>query len=729
MTIDDRDLVHHSTPTPDGLLRLELVVPDIHCGNCIQTIETALCKLSEVTYARVNLSTKRVTVCFPDGPNLPAIGATFKKLGFEARISAPINLDDNPTYPILIRSLGVAAFAAMNIMMLSVAVWAGAIDETRQLFHWISAAIALPALIYSGRVFYISAWNAILHGRANMDVPISIGLAITYAMSLYDTIMGGDHAYFDAATTLLFFLLIGRTLDYMMREKTRTALTGLSEFISRGAQLVGEDNLTFFVPLEQIERGMTLRMAAGDRIAVDGVVKVGSAELDVSHVSGESSPLLVACGDKVSAGSLLLSGPLDVEATANAENSLLSQMTRLIEAAEQGRGRYRRLADRVSSLYAPIVHLAAIAAFIGWMWIGSDVHFALTVAVSVLIITCPCALALAVPMVQIVAAQKLFGAGILMKEGSALERLAEIDGIAFDKTGTLTLPEPALIASDTSDQSVLSIARLMAEQSNHPYAKALSKFDRPENDDQFIFERIEEVPGNGVQAWIGKHCYRLGRRNWAVEGELEETDQRNNGPVLTCNGKLSASFSFVDTLRPETKRVVSNLQNAGLNVEILSGDTAARVEMAAYDLDIHSFLGGMRPEEKVRHLENMKKANRKPLMVGDGINDAPALAAAHVSMAPSNATDIGRNVADFVFMRNGIANVLVAINIANRASKLTRQNIVLALLYNAIALPFAFFGLVTPLYAAIAMSTSSLVVVANALRQRGISQQIYGGVD
>ena len=308
----------------------------------------------------------------------------------------------------LVRALAVAGFAAGNIMMLSVAVWSGADAEARDLFHWLSAAIALPCLAYSGRVFFRSAWQALSHGRTNMDVPISIGVLLAFGMSLYETVHHGPHAYFDAATSLLFFLLIGRTLDHVMRERARTAVEGLARLAPRGASVRQADGSQRYLPVEDIRPGMAVLLAAGDRVPVDGRIVEGRSEIDGSLVSGESVPRPVAAGDCLQAGTLNLSGPLTLEATAAAQDSFLAEMTRLMEAAEAGRTAYRRIADRAARLYAPVIHVTAFATFVGWMILTGDAHRAITVAIAVLIITCPCALGLAVPMVQVVAARRLF---------------------------------------------------------------------------------------------------------------------------------------------------------------------------------------------------------------------------------------------------------------------------------------------------------------------------------
>lgn len=701
----DEELLLASRSLGNGKRQVELALPAVHCAACIQTVEHALCDLPGVEAARVNLSTKRVSVKWRDG-QLPPITSTLTRLGYAPNLFDEAIAGRDGTMSELLRAVAVSGFAAGNIMLLSVSVWSGAEGATRDLFHWVSALIALPALFFAGRIYYRSAWSALRHGRMNMDVPIAIGVTLAYAMSLYETINHGSHAYFDASVTLLFFLLIGRTLDHMMRDRAREAVIGLARLAPRGALVVSPDGARDYRPVEEIQPGMRVLIAAGERIPVDGRVIDGRSDLDRSVVTGESAPVMIAKGDMVQAGTLNLTGPLTLEATSTATSSFLAEMIRMLEAAEGGRARYRRIAERVSALYAPVVHLTAFITFLGWMAYGGDWHQALTIAIAVLIITCPCALGLAVPIVQVVAARRLFEAGVMVKDGSAMERLAEADAVVFDKTGTLTLGRPRLIGADRIDPAVLGLAGALASHSRHPLSLAIAA---ETGGDATRFDFVTEQPGYGVEGRADGHVWRLGRAAWA-------TGAKGDGTVLARDGVEVARFEFEDRLRAGARTTVAEAERTIGPVEMLSGDSEAACARVAASLDIERFRCGMLPADKVARLTELSLSGHRVLMVGDGLNDAPALGAAHVSMAPASAAEVGRNAADFVFLRESLEAVPLARDIAVRAGRLIRQNIAIAIVYNAIAVPIAILGYVTPLIAAIAMSASSIIVIANALR-------------
>ncbi|TFF20649.1 cadmium-translocating P-type ATPase [Jiella endophytica] len=712
------ELRHAGRVGRDGSVTYVFAVPDVHCGACIAAIEDALKPLAGVDSVRVNLTLRRVTVVLSttDVPPLP-IAETLARLGYPA---TPVDLGDldelarGRQSAKLLTALGIAGFAAANVMLLSVSVWAGADDATRDLFHLISALIAIPAVAFSGQVFFRSAFGALRAGRLNMDVPISLALLLALGMSIVESLSGGAEAYFDAVVTLTFFLLVGRYLDELMRERARSAVLGIARLAAKGATRI-VDGAPVHVPIDEVEPGMRLRVSAGERMPVDARIVAGESTLDRSLVTGESEPLDASAGMRVEAGVLNLSGPLDVEALSNAKESFLAEIMAMMEAAEVGRGAYVRVADRMARLYAPAVHLAAAVTFLAWLFLsGGDWYHAITIAIAVLIVTCPCALGLAVPVVHVVGASRLFSAGILMKDGSALERLAEIDTVVFDKTGTLTTGTPALARTD-ADEEARGAARALAARSSHPAARAihagLSAGTEP------AIEAVREIPGVGVEALVGGRRTRLGRPAWVAEiAAGDRTTGDAGGVAFAFENGPATIFELHETLREGAVEAASGLAAAGLPVELLSGDAEGPVARVAAALSIGRHRSGCRPEEKIARIRELQAKHHRVLMIGDGLNDAPSLAAGDVSMAPASACDAGRLAADFVFTRDSLTAVPFALAVARRAKRLVQTNFALAIVYNLVAVPLAMAGFVTPLVAAIAMSASSILVVANSLR-------------
>lgn len=703
----------------DGSRTFSMSVPAIHCGACISRIERTLSAMPGVASARANLTLRSLTIILsPEHPAIAPYAQKLRELGYPPHsLNETVNGKGDQELAALTRSLAVAGFAAANIMLLSVSVWTGAGGATRDLFHYVSALIAIPAVAYAGQPFFRSAYQALSNRRMNMDVPISLGVILATGMSLFESLTGGEHAYFDAAVSLLFFLLVGRTLDHMMRGRARQLASGLASMSAKGGLVVGSNGEPRYTAIENIQPGMLLRVPAGERMPVDGIVEAGASDIDRSLVSGESAPVPIAAGGGVEAGTLNLTGVLDVRATQLAQDSFLADVLKLMAAAERGRGPYMRIADRMAAIYSPAVHVLALASFLGWMyWTGGDWRQSLTVAVSVLIITCPCALGLAVPVAHVVSASRLFRSGILMKDGSALERLAEIDHVAFDKTGTLTMGEARVTQCLIPEGRMRGIAAALARRSHHPVSMALARhlYGVAENE----LEAVKEIPGSGIEATAQGKRTRLGRAGWVAEIS-SSANEREEGLTFAVAGSPPYRISLSESIRPGAEAAIRSLADRGITSEILSGDAAAAVAPIAAELGGPAFMAGLRPGEKHDRVARLMSDGRKVLMVGDGLNDAPSLVAAHVSMAPSSASDIGRNGADFIFTRGSLSALSEAHGIALRAQRVVRQNFAMAIAYNVLAVPLAIAGYLNPLIAAVAMSTSSIIVVANSLRLLG----------
>ncbi len=705
----------------DGSQRLHLMVEGIHCAACVWLIESALMRQPNVIAARVNMTTRRLVLSWhgskSDANTLAAFVESlgYRLIPFDPDLMAGATAARERE---LLRAMAVAGFAAGNVMLLSVAVWSGFASTmgtaTRELLYWFSALIALPAIVYSGWPFYRSAVGALRLGHANMDVPISLAVILASGMSLYETATGGRYAYFDAAVTLLFLLLIGRYLDARARSRARGTAERLVALSGTAATVEDPSGARRMLPPAQLKPGMIIVAMPGERIAADGTVREGTSDIDTSLITGETVPGSVTAGSRVFAGTLNLSGFLRIEVLGAGQATLLAEITRLMETAEQGRARYLAIADRVARIYIPAVHSLAATTFLVWfVALGAPWQAALLNAVAVLIVTCPCALALAVPVVQVVASSRLFGQGILLKSATALERLASIDTVVFDKTGTITDGQPVLIRDPATPPHILATAAALAGASRHPLAQALHRV-LPQSKPP---AGVTEIPGSGLRAQLAEGEIRLGSRRWcgidagggASSGNQPELwfSEPNRPPVR---------FAFSDRIRSDARDVIADLAERGYTLEMLSGDRAPAAAAIAAAAGIERFRAGCMPADKTARLCELGEAGHRVLMVGDGLNDAPALAAAHVSMSPSSAAEISQTAADIVFQGSRLTPVLEAIDVARKAQRLVKQNFAVAILYNAAAVPLAMMGLITPLLAALAMSSSSLLVTINALR-------------
>jgi Cu2+-exporting ATPase len=806
------DLSRFVTARADGAKELVLAVDGLRCGACVWLIESVLGREATVLTGRVNMTSRRLKLvwCGPEAEGERLV-ERIESLGYRLVPFDPAALaaarDD--TDRALIRALAVAGFAAINVMLMSIGIWAGDASglldtmgpATRDLLHYVSAIIALPAIVYCGQPFFRSALAVSRHGRTNMDVPISIGVVLVSGLSLAQTMAHARDAYFDSAITLLFFLLIGRVLDHRARGRVRATVELLLTLRSTDVTVLAEDGTAARRPARALLPGERVLVGMGERIGIDGVVERGESSVDTSLVTGENLPVSVVPGGQVFAGTMNLGAPLTVVVTAPEDGTLLAECARLIEASEARRSRFVVLADRVARRYAPAVHLTALATFLGWyLWGGASFTQALLTACAVLIITCPCALALAVPAVQVIATARLFRAGILLKSATALERLAEVDTVVFDKTGTLTEPSLALVREGV-DPLVLRDAASLAAHSRHPLARALvaASGNGP------MAEQVEEHPGQGVSAgemrlgsaaFVGvpafltsaasigsgpapfpKGAASMGtttappaRRGPARSGHLSSQgsaltvplvepgddgvsgrgDDAGRGPIphrhgparpghraprdvladgpiepnnsvagpelwFSRPGHAPVRFTFAERPRFDAVETIARLRRMGLKVRLLSGDREASVAQIAAAVGIDDWCAECSPIEKVAALRQM---GGRVLMVGDGLNDGPCLAEAHVSASPATAADISQTLADAVFQGAGLGAVADLIVTARRARGLMRGNIGLSLAYNSLMVPLAIAGLVTPWLAAAAMSGSSLLVIGNSFRAR-----------
>jgi P-type Cu2+ transporter len=724
---DDAIDISEFITTSNNLNSVSLIIQGLHCAACVWLIENILKKQENVSKARINLSKKTLFLEFSGDKKsgnelislIQKIG--YKLLPFDSEIIAKAEkkYDDS-----ILKSLAIAAFGAGNIMLFSIVLWFYNIDEigekTRNLLQFFSSFIALPVIIFSSRPFFSSAFKSLKSGFPNMDLAISIAIFLASIVSLLETFRSGSHIYFDSAVMLIFFLLIGRYLDLKARKKAFKITTEFSLFSASFGRVLEDGNIRI-LPAKNLIKDMILIIAAGEKIAADGIIIEGESEVDFSIISGESIPKKVRIGSEVYNGTINLGTSIKVKITKTPENSLLAQIISLSEQIENKKNFYIRIADRLAKFYLPTVHILAALTFIFWFKEGWEI--ALMNATAVLIITCPCALALAVPIVQTILISNFIRKGILIKSGEALEKLSKIDSVIFDKTGSVTIGSPKLVdvfllqnnqlvsIEDERKKFYFKIAASLSQKSRHPLSKAIS-----ENFQEDLFEiKAKENHGFGLEGEFENQLIKLGKKEFCqIQNSFKAKENFLQTFLKIGNDELV--FLFEDELKSDAESVIAELKKISKKIILLSGDNEVNVKKVAQKLGISEFYFEQTPVDKVNFLQELKSKNQILMMIGDGINDAPALALSDVSISFSKASDISQNIADIVIQGEKLMPIIEVIKFSRKAIQLMKENLLIALIYNLIAVPFAMSGQVMPMIAAIAMSSSSLIVLFNSLR-------------
>jgi Cu2+-exporting ATPase len=705
-----------------------LILEGITCAACIWLNERHLRQLPGVKSATVNYASHRARVTWDDSTvKLSTILAEIRKLGYHAH---PFNVQQQEALrqqrrKLDFRRIAVAGLSAGQVMMLAVALYAGEAqgmeEATTQLLRWFSLLLTAPAVLYAAIPFYTSAWSVLKLGRANMDVPITIGILAGFVGSVIATIAGRGAVYYDTITMLVFFLLATRFLERGAREKSVEAAENLLRLAPAMATRVADGHQEL-VPVMELTAGELILARPGETIAADGLIEEGSSSVDESLLTGESHPLPKAVGDKVIAGSINYESPLTIRVTEVGENTVLAGIARLLDRAQAEKPRFAELADVVGAwfTYGLLVVVALVA--MAWWWLEPVRAF--EIVLSVLVVSCPCALSLAAPAAFAAAASHLVARGVLLTRGHALETLSRATHFVFDKTGTLTLGKPELVETiplgNVDAVACLNIAASLEQSSEHPLAQSfLHAADRQM---LVVGDAVENLPGFGMSGTINGVCYTVG--NARLTPEIVMPILQNSLPpgatvIWLCDATQAlAAFVLADVLRPQAVDLVKALQQGGMGVSILSGDAPHAVAYFAEKLGIVHWQAGLTPEGKLAALTQWQEKGEVIAMVGDGINDAPVLAGAPVSIAMGGGTQMARASGDVVLLSENLLEIDHARITSRFGMNVVRQNFIWALGYNLIALPFAASGHLSPWLAALGMSVSSLVVVLNALRLR-----------
>jgi len=705
---------------------IELGIEGITCAACGWLIEKKLSMLSSVIEISVNVSTQRARLVWSKNDSLSEILTTLNELGYRGY---PFSEDAreksfDKASRAYIKRLLVAGLGMMQVMTYALAIYIGEfqdISARHQTFlYWISALVATPVVLYSAKPFFQSAWRNLKAKQLGMNLPVSIAILSAFSASIYSLLFNADAFYFDSVVMFTFFLLIGRYLEHRARYRSLLKQQNFSRLIPLSVSKRHKDQSLTIIPIAEIKPDDILVINAGGIIPVDGILLENSAEINESVISGEFMPVQKMNGDQLISGSSNQSASLIMQVTHDFETSHIQSLIHLQQDAEQMKPDSVSLADKISHWYVLLLLILVTATGTYWWHVQPEQAF--SIVLSVLVVSCPCALSLATPAVIAAATSQLSDLGLMIRSKTALSRLAEITQIYFDKTGTLTTGHlqitKILTHTDINDNSCLHIAGLLETISNHPVACAFEKNITPKN----VIEDLRETIGEGVSGIInGKYC-KLGNQKFVSTDQLNiyqlEVEKFETPLYLSCDKKHIATFILQDSLKPTAISAIEMLKRITSSITLLSGDSDPAVANAAAQLNIKNYISSAKPEEKLSQINNAQKQGKKVLMVGDGFNDVGALAAANVSITMGTGTNLSKTSSDAVLVSSDLNVIAKTLQIAKKVQRVTKQNLTWAIAYNLTAIPFAMMGLVPAWLAAIGMSLSSLIVVLNALRLR-----------
>ena len=701
-----------------------LILEGIVCAACVWLNERHVGQLPGVLEFRVNYSTHRAHVKWDNSQiQLSEILRAIASIGYQAHPFDPGRQEavQKKERSAALRRMAIAGLGAMQVMMLAVAMYAGeyeGMDESmRQFMRWISMLIAAPVIAYSASSFYQSAWRDLKRRRLGMDVPVSLAIGGGFLASVWATVTGQGHVYFDSVTMFTFFLLVGRYLEMIARHRAGQAAEELVKLIPATTTRLSDDQEEV-IPVSDLELGDRVLIRPGETIPADGVIVEGHSSVDESLLTGESLPLDRRINDALVGGSVNIESPLVMRVEKLGADTMLSAILRLLERAQSEKPAIARTADQVAAWFVLVLLVIASGVFL--YWYRESPEEALWITISVLVVTCPCALSLATPAALTAATGALTRRGILTTRGHALETLARATHMIFDKTGTLTKGQlqisRVILLGDSSEQACLELAAGLESQSEHPVARAIlaRALKRQE------MSEIRAFSGRGIEGRYASKTYWLGsRESFQLKGMTLPEVRIEPGETVVYLAEENvplAGFVLRDEIRQESRQTIKLLEGEGLETELLSGDHVETVRHVAEELGIKRFRGGLLPDDKLKHIESLQNEGKVVAMVGDGVNDAPVLAAAQVSIAMGGGAQLAHASADMVLLTENLERLPEAIDVSRKTLRIIRQNLSWAILYNVLAIPLAAAGWVAPWMAAIGMSASSLIVVINALR-------------
>jgi Cu+-exporting ATPase len=681
----------------------DLAIAGMSCASCVARVERSLGQVAGVQRVAVNLATETAHIEADCGTNVQALIESVGRAGY----TAVTRCEKAPAQPWR-EPIELAIAAAFSLPLLLAMLW--------PLPGWVEFLLATPVQFWLGARFYVAGFRALRAGAGNMDLLVALGTSAAYFLSVADLWRMAGPLYFEASAVVITLVRLGKYLEGRLKREAVKSISGLARLRPALAHRSGVD-----VPVAQIAVGDVLEIRPGERVPVDGVILSGSGFVDESLITGESLPVLRQTGAKLLAGALNLQSALQIRSVAAAGESFLDRMARLIDTAQSSKPQIQLLADRVSAVFVPVVIGIALLTFGGWLLAGAALGPAMINAISVLVIACPCALGLATPAAILAGSAAAAKHGILLRNADALQHGARVDFVAFDKTGTLTQGKPRLVQVQTlaelAEATVLAYAAALAAGDNHPFSLALRIAGAEPA------ARLRSLAGRGVEGSIDGTRYILGSAGLIADAggvvpQLHLPPQASVSYLALADGTLLAAFAFADTLRSDATQAIAKLRAMGLKVMLLSGDGQAPANATAQQLGISEVLARASPAEKLALIEARRAAGFTVAMVGDGINDAAALAAADVGIAVGNAADLAVETADFSLLRPEIMLVADALELSRRCWAVLKQGLFWAMAYNVIGIALAALGVLSPMIAGAAMAASSVSVLGNALRLR-----------
>ncbi len=709
------------TDRGDGYKEISLIIEGIHCAACVWLNEKILTRADGIIEANINFTNNKARIVWDDNAiKLSNIIDRIRSIGYDA-MPYDAGLQEESANRLRRQNytkMIVGVFATMNIMWIAVALYAGYFSGIKEghkdILHLAEFILASITLFYSGSIFYKGAFTALKHGFVTMDTLVATGATLTYSYSIYASITHAGEAYFDSVTMIITFVLVGKYLETLSKKQAIDTLDTLSSIIPTEVAVVSGDK-SEYIPIDSVSVGMIVEMRAGDVAALDGTVISGEANFDESTLSGESEPILKKNGNKITSGSKNIDGIIRYEVTKDSKHSSFSEIVRLLSESLEKKPKIESMANNLSRYFSVTILSLALATFLGWIFIGGiGLEKALVISVSVIIIACPCALALATPIASVIGLYAAAKKGAIFKSSSMLETIAKADMIILDKTGTITEGRPKVVAHTefaAYDKTALSA---LVSASKHPISQAvLSHIGATQGE----LEGIKELRSKGIEAVHNGRKVIGGNGEYMTEHGIKINFESDKSLFFYAEGEeLKAVFELEDKIKDGAKDVVQSLQNSGLEVVMLTGDNEKASQKVASALGIKNYQSKMNPQEKLSFVENAQQVGKIVIMAGDGINDSLALARADIGIAMASGAEINLQTSDIVLLHNSIAELKEAVRIGRKTYKTIKQNIGISILYNAVTIPLAMSGFVIPLVAAISMSFSSILVVLNSTK-------------